>query len=93
MVFRPLRQSSANGHRAIQSRKTRQWLSAKQRQPQHLHAITGRGRLIGLWEYGPSVAKIVYLTFDKPPKELPAAIKDTETYITDQLGDARFFQP
>jgi hypothetical protein len=55
------------------------------------HAITDRGHLIGLWEYDPDAGKIVWLTFDKPAKEVSNAVKKTEVFIKDQLGDARSF--
>ena len=55
------------------------------------HAITDRGRLIGLWEFDPEAGEIVGLTFDKPAREAAAAVKETEACIKDQLGDARSF--
>lgn len=54
------------------------------------HAIADRGRLIGLWEFDSESGEIVRLTFDKPAKEA-AAVKETEAFIKDQLGDARSF--
>lgn len=55
------------------------------------HAITDRGQLIGLWEFDPDAGKIVWLTFDKPAKEVAATVKETEAFIRDQVGDARSF--
>ncbi|MFN0100613.1 MAG: DNA glycosylase AlkZ-like family protein [Bryobacteraceae bacterium] len=55
------------------------------------HAIVDRGRLIGLWEYDPAAGEIVWMTFDNPAGEVAAAVKVTETFIKDELGDARSF--
>jgi hypothetical protein len=55
------------------------------------HAIIDRGNVIGMWEYDPDAAKIVHKTFEKPPNELEIALKQTEDFIRDQLGDARSF--
>ena len=55
------------------------------------HTTTDRGRLIGLWEFDPEAGEIVWLTFDKPAKEVAVAVKETEAFIKDQLGDARSF--
>jgi len=55
------------------------------------HAITDRGQLIGLWEFDPDAGRIAWMTFEKPAKELAAAVKETETFIRDQVGDARSF--
>ena len=55
------------------------------------HAIVDRGNVIGMWEYDPDAAKIVHKTFEKAPNELEAALKQTEAFIRDQLGDARSF--
>ena len=55
------------------------------------HAILDRGRLIGLWEYDPETQSIVWSTFDVNDKALASAIKKTESFIRDQLGDARSF--
>jgi hypothetical protein len=56
------------------------------------HAILDRGRLIGLWEYDPAEAAIVWTTFDRAhDAELLAAIRATEDFIRDDLGDARSY--
>lgn len=55
------------------------------------HAIFDRGRLIGLWEYDPASKSIAWSTFGVRDKHLTAAVKQTETFILDQLGDARSF--
>lgn len=55
------------------------------------HAIVDRGRLVGLWEYDPEAEKIVAATFGVKDKALDSAIKATETYIREQVGDARSF--
>lgn len=55
------------------------------------HAILDRGRLVGLWEYDFDSQSIVANTFDINDKALTAAIKATEQYIREQVGDARSF--
>lgn len=55
------------------------------------HAILDRGRLIGLWEYDPEKQSIVWASFGIKDKALNAAVAQTETYIREELGDARSF--
>jgi hypothetical protein len=55
------------------------------------HAILDRGRLVGLWEYDTETQSIAWSTFGISDKALAAAVKQTESYIRDQVGDARSF--
>jgi hypothetical protein len=55
------------------------------------HAIFDRGRLVGLWEYETESQKIIWFSFGIKDKALDAAILTTETYVREQLGDARSF--
>jgi hypothetical protein len=56
------------------------------------HAILDRGQIIGLWEFDVDSGSIVWATFSgKKDKALEAAVEETETYVRDQLGDARSF--
>ena len=55
------------------------------------HAIFDRGRLVGAWEYDPEAQAIVWASFGIEDKALDAAVKKTETYVREQLGDARSF--
>ncbi|MEP7273417.1 MAG: crosslink repair DNA glycosylase YcaQ family protein [Acidobacteriota bacterium] len=55
------------------------------------HAILDRGRLIGLWEYDQSTESIAWTSFGVKDKKLEAAVKRTESYVREQLGDARSF--
>jgi hypothetical protein len=56
------------------------------------HAIFDRGRLMGLWEFDTEAGEIVWATFaGKPDKALAAAVEETQSYVRDQLGDARSF--
>jgi len=56
------------------------------------HAILDRGQLIGLWEFDVDSNSIVWATFSgKKDKALEAAIEETQSYVRDQLGDARSF--
>ncbi|HYV85698.1 MAG TPA: crosslink repair DNA glycosylase YcaQ family protein [Patescibacteria group bacterium] len=55
------------------------------------HAILDRGRLVGLWEFDPEAGAIIRATFGPADKSLEAAIRETEGFVRDQLGDARSF--
>lgn len=55
------------------------------------HAILDRGRLVGLWEFDPDAGQIVYDTFVPMTDALEEAIRQTEAYARDQLGDVRSF--
>jgi hypothetical protein len=55
------------------------------------HAILDRGRLVGLWEYDVDSRSIVHATFGVNDRALEAAVKETEAYVRDELGDARSF--
>lgn len=55
------------------------------------HAIVDRGRLVGLWEYDPESRRIVASTFGVSAGALDAEVARTETFVRDELGDARAF--
>ena len=56
------------------------------------HAILDRGRLIGLWEFDVETHSIVCALFSRSrDTALDRVIRDTETYVRDELGDARSF--
>lgn len=55
------------------------------------HAILDRGRVIGLWEFDPAAEAIAWMCFIKKEKALEAAVRRTEEYVREQLGDARSF--
>ncbi len=55
------------------------------------HGIFDRGRLAGLWEYDQSSEAIVWTAFGKKDKLLSAAVEQTESFVREQLGDARSF--
>lgn len=54
------------------------------------HAIVDRGRLIGLWEYDSAASEIVWTAWVKG-KAVSDAVRRTEAFIRDQVGDARSF--
>lgn len=54
------------------------------------HGILDRGRLIGFWDYD-GQGQIVWATFAAPPDGLAQEIARTESFVRDQLGDARSF--
>ncbi|HTR38430.1 MAG TPA: crosslink repair DNA glycosylase YcaQ family protein [Bryobacteraceae bacterium] len=55
------------------------------------HAITDRGRLVGLWEYDTASESIAWTSFVKKDKPLLEAVARTEQFVKAQLGDARSF--
>jgi hypothetical protein len=56
------------------------------------HAIVDRGRLVGLWEYDVDSKSIVWASLGvKKGRALASAVEETESYVRDQLGDARSF--
>jgi hypothetical protein len=55
------------------------------------HAILDRGRVVGLWEYDPESETTVSTTFGVKDAALDKAVKETERYVREQLGDARSF--
>ena len=56
------------------------------------HAILDRGRLIGLWEYDPEAGEIVWaLLGGKADQALRDVVERTQSFVRDQLGDARAF--
>lgn len=55
------------------------------------HAILDRGRLIGLWEFDPETSSIAWVSFVPKNRALEAAVKATEEFVRDDLGDARSF--
>ena len=55
------------------------------------HAILDRGRVVGLWEYDPETSSIAWCAFGAKDKAMTEAVKKTEAYVRDQLGDARSF--
>jgi hypothetical protein len=55
------------------------------------HAIFDRGRLVGLWEYDTAASSIAWMTFIPADKTLKQAVNEMETFVRDELGDARSF--
>ena len=55
------------------------------------HAILDRGRVVGLWEFDTESDSVAWLPFIKKDKALEDAVKRTEQYVREQLGDARSF--
>ncbi len=56
------------------------------------HAIFNQqGRLAGLWEYDKDTETIVYVVFSGKDAALTKAVAETETFIREQLGDAKSF--
>jgi hypothetical protein len=59
--------------------------------PLHHNAIVIDGAIAGEWEYDRDAESIVWRCHDKPPRELAAAVRATEEFIREQLGDHRFY--
>jgi len=55
------------------------------------NAILDRGTIIGLWEYDPTSLSIAWTTFAESDRTLHEVVSRTESFIRDQLGDARSF--
>jgi hypothetical protein len=55
------------------------------------HIILDRGQIIGLWDYDPATQEIVWKSFIEKTPALLQAVRDTETFVREQLGDARSF--
>jgi hypothetical protein len=55
------------------------------------HAILDRGRIIGLWDYDADSGSIAYATFGVRSEALEVVIANTESFVREQLGDARSF--
>ena len=55
------------------------------------HAILDRGRVVGLWEFDPDSARIVWKSFVPRNREMEKAVHAMEAFIREDLGDARSF--
>jgi len=55
------------------------------------HAILDRGRLVGLWDYDTESGSIAWAPFIGKNKALEEAVRKTEQYIREDVGDARSF--
>lgn len=55
------------------------------------NAILDRGRLVGLWEYDPEAGSIVWSSFIHSCRIMRRAVKETEDFVRQDLGDVRTF--
>ncbi len=55
------------------------------------HAILDRGRIVGLWEFDPDAGELAVALFVPRNAALDAELHRTETFVRDDLGDARSF--
>lgn len=70
----------------------RDFVSSKSKVPDlQGHAITDRGRVVGLWEFDPESGTIAWLPFVPRNGELHAAVAKMEVFVREDLGDARSF--
>lgn len=55
------------------------------------HIVVDRGRIVGFWEYDTERQEIVHQLFVPFDDALREAVRRTEEFVRDQLGDARGF--
>jgi hypothetical protein len=55
------------------------------------HAILDRGRIVGQWAFDPETGTIAWATSAAKSRALENAVKKMETFIREDLGDARSF--
>jgi hypothetical protein len=55
------------------------------------HAILDRGRVVGLWDYDFEAQSIVWISFIGESDALRDAVRRTEEFVREDLGDARSF--
>jgi hypothetical protein len=55
------------------------------------HAIVDRGRLMGRWEFDTDTGTIAWASFVPRDKALEKAVREMETFVREDLGDARSF--
>ncbi|MEZ0066235.1 hypothetical protein ABIA32_002245 [Streptacidiphilus sp. MAP12-20] len=55
------------------------------------HIVVDRGRIVGFWEFDPSVGEVVHQLFVPMDAALKDVLARTETFVRDELGDARGF--
>jgi hypothetical protein len=55
------------------------------------HAILDRGRLIGRWEFDTETGTIAWASFVPRDKTLERTVREMETFVREDLGDARSF--
>jgi hypothetical protein len=55
------------------------------------HYILDRGRVVGLWAFDSADGTVVWNSFIKPDAALREAVRITEVWVREQLGDARAF--
>jgi hypothetical protein len=55
------------------------------------HAILDRGRVVGFWAFDPGEGSIAWMSFRPADDALREAVRKTEAFVRDELGDARSF--
>lgn len=55
------------------------------------HAILDRGRIVGLWDFDQPSGTIAWVSFIPVDAALKKAVAETESFVREQLGDARSF--
>ncbi|MBX7134750.1 MAG: winged helix DNA-binding domain-containing protein [Fimbriimonadaceae bacterium] len=56
-----------------------------------VNAIVDRGRIVGLWEFDMAPAELVWCSFVEPDDALREKVERTQSWIAEDLGDARSF--
>jgi len=101
IVLLPFRDNLFNLHRTIApfvDRAEAEVLDWKNRvvrasslQSLHQNAIVVDGALAGVWEFDPGEERIVARTFGPKPRGLDVAVRETERFIREHLGDHRYY--
>lgn len=56
-----------------------------------VNAIVRQGQIVGLWEYDFEASEIVWASFVGKQAQLLCEIEQVQTFIREELGDARSF--
>jgi hypothetical protein len=67
------------------------WRDAAAGSMRDSHPIIDRGRLVGRWEFDAATESIAWVSFIPRDKALEDAVRKTEVFIREDLGDARGF--
>ncbi|QKW20932.1 winged helix DNA-binding domain-containing protein [Kitasatospora sp. NA04385] len=77
--------------RPVPASRTGRVLGAEADPPTHL--VVDRGRIVGFWEYDPERRELVHELFVPMDAALRAALEAAESFVREDLGDARAAGP
>jgi hypothetical protein len=55
------------------------------------HAMFDRGRLVALWDFDPEASAVVWASFIGKDAGLERSVREAESFVRDELGDARAY--